>query len=203
MSDAVEHTAKALDEQRTKNPEFRDYLVNEVAVSTFAALDSDSLQQFRRSLDLLLDGALELGADSGLLAYRGGLGHGSSSESIEAWSALDVDRLRKLFGVGEQDAVQCTASLPDGNGVVSTDGKHVALFEGAALALNIAVKIGADHFVSGGFPDSMQATPARRSASRSATRRSSSRPSPYRRTSYPALRAGSAWWSSSFNFGRS
>ena len=134
-----------------RNPEFRDYLVNEVAVSTFAAFDSGSLQQLRRSLDLMLDGALELGADSGLLAYRGGLGNGSSSESIEAWSALDVDRLRKLFGVGEQDAVQCTASLPDGNGVVSTDGKHVAIFEGAPLTLNIVVKIGADRFVSGEF----------------------------------------------------
>ena len=149
--DAVERTAKALDEQRTKNPEFRDYLVNEVAVSTFAALDPGSLQQLRSSLDLLLDGALKLGADSGLLAYRGGLGNDSSSASIEAWSALDVDRLRKLFGVGETDIVQCTASLPEGNGVVSTDGKHVAIFEGAPLALNIAVKIGADRFVSGDF----------------------------------------------------
>ena len=62
-----------------------------------------------------------------------------------------MDRLRKLFGVGEQDAVQCTASLPEGNGVVSADGKHVAIFEGAPLALNIAVKIGADRFVSGDF----------------------------------------------------
>ena len=110
---SVVRTAKALEEQRTTNPEFRDYLVNEVAVSTFAALDSDSLQQLRSSLDLLLDGAFQLGADSGLVAYRGGLGNGSSSASIEAWSALDVDRLRKLFGEGEQDAVQCTASLPD------------------------------------------------------------------------------------------
>ena len=148
---SVVRTAKALEEQRTTNPEFRDYLVNEVAVSTFAALDSGSLQQLRISLDLLLDGALELGADSGLLAYRGGLGNGSSSASIEAWSALDVDRLRKLFGEGEQDAVQCSASLPDGNGVVSTDGKHVAIFEGAPLVLNIAVKIGADRIVSGDF----------------------------------------------------
>ena len=81
----------------------------------------------------------------------GGLGNGSSSASVEAWSELDVDRLRKLFGVGEQDAVQCTASLPDGNGLVSTDGRHVVIFEGARLALNIAVKIGADRFVSGDF----------------------------------------------------
>ena len=149
--DAVERTAKALDEQRRKNPEFRDYLVNEVAVSTFAALDSSSLKQLRRSLDLLLDGALELGVESGLLAFRGGLGNGSSSASIEAWSALDVDRLQKLFGVGEKEAVQCTASLPDGNGIVSTDGKHVAIFEGAPLVLNIAVKIGSDRFTSGDF----------------------------------------------------
>ena len=148
---AVERTAKAFDEQRTKNPEFRDYFVNEVAASTFAALDSVSLQQLTRSLDLLLDGALKLGADSGLLAYRGGLGKGSSSASIEAWSALDVDRLRRLFGVGEQDVVQCTASLPDNNGVVSNDGKHVAIFERVPLELNIRVKISADHFVSGDF----------------------------------------------------
>ena len=148
---SVVRTAKALEDQRRTNPEFRDYLVNEVAVSTFAALDADSLQQLRSSLNLLLDGALELGAGSGLLAYRGGLGNGSSSASIEAWSALDVDRLRELFGESEQDAVQCTASLPDATGVVSTDGKHVAIFEGAPLALNIAVKIGADRFVSGCF----------------------------------------------------
>ena len=149
--DSVARTAKALEEQRTTNPEFRDYLVNEVAVSTFAALDSGSLQQLTNSLDLLLDGALELGADSGLLAYRGGLGNGSTSASIKAWSALDVDRLRKLFGVGEPGTVQCTVSLPEGNGVVSTDGKHVAIFEGAPLALDIAVKIGADRFLSGDF----------------------------------------------------
>lgn len=149
--DAVELTAKAFDEQRTKNPEFRDYLVNEVAVSTFAALDSDSLQQLTTSLDLLLDGALELGADSGLLAYRGGLGNGSTSATIEAWSALDLDRLRKLFGVGEQDIVQCTASILDGNGVVSTDGKHVVIFEDVPLALNVRVKIGSDRFTSGDF----------------------------------------------------
>ena len=149
--DSVVRTAKALEEQKTRNPEFRDYLVNDVAVSTFAALDSGALQRLTSSLDLLLDGALELGADSGLLAYHGGLGNGSSSASIEAWSALDVDRLRKLFGVGEPDAVHCTASLPEGGGVVSTDGKHVAIFEGARLALNIAVEIGADRFVSGDF----------------------------------------------------
>ena len=149
--DSVVLTAKALEQQRATNPEFRDYLVNEVAVSTFAALDSGSLQQLTSSLDLLLDGALELGADSGLFAYRGGLGNGSSSGSIEAWSALRVDRLRKLFGVGESGAVQCTALLPEGNGVVSTDGKHVAIFEGAALALNVSVKIGAEQFVPGDF----------------------------------------------------
>ena len=149
--DAVKRTAKALEEQRTKNPEFRDFLVNEVAVSTFAGLDPGSLQQLTRSLDLLLDGALELGADSGLLAYRGGLGNGSTSGSVEAWSALDVDRLRKLFGVGEQDEVQCTASLPDGGGVVSTDHKHIAVFGGMPVELKIAVKIGTDRFASGGF----------------------------------------------------
>ena len=125
--------------------------MDEVAPNTFAALDPASLKQLTESLDLMLDGALELGADTGLLAYRGGLGKGSSSATIDAWSALDVDRLRKLFGVGERDEVQCTASLPDGNGVVSTDGKQAAIFEGAPLTLNIAVKIGADRFESGGF----------------------------------------------------
>ena len=58
--DSVVSTAKALEEQRRTNPEFRNYLVNEVAVSTFAALDPGSLQQLRSSLHLLLDGALEL-----------------------------------------------------------------------------------------------------------------------------------------------
>ena len=53
--------------------------------------------------------------------------------------------------MGEKDDVQCTASLPDGNGVVSTDGKHVAIFEGTPVELEIAVKIGADRFASGGF----------------------------------------------------
>ena len=149
--DAVKRTAKALHEQRTKNPEFRDYLVNEVAVSTFEALDPGSLEQFRSSLDLLLDGALKLGAGSGLLGYHGGLGNGSSSRTIQAWSALDVDRLRKLFGLGGQDVVRCTAFLADGDGVVSTDGKQVAIFEGASLALNVAVKIGPDRFVPGNF----------------------------------------------------
>ena len=149
--DSVVSTVKALEEQRSTNPEFRDYLVNEVAESTFATLDPGSLQQLRSSLDLLLDGALELGADSGLLAYRGGLGNDSSSASIEAWSALDVDRLRKLFGVGEPDGVQCTVTLPEGCGVVSTDGKHAAIFQGATLALNVAANIGADRFTSGDF----------------------------------------------------
>ena len=149
--DAVERTAKALEEQRTKNPEFRDYLVNEVAESTFAALDSDSLRYLQRSLDLMLDGALELGADSGLLAYRGGLGQGSSSGNVEAWAALDVDRLQTLFGVDEQDELQCTVSLPEGSGVVSANGKHVAIFNGVPLTLDISVKIGSDHFQSGDF----------------------------------------------------
>lgn len=149
--DAVTRTAKALNEQRKKNPEFRDYLVNEVAGSTFAALDPGPLQRFKGSLNLLLDGALELGADSGVLAYRGGLGNGSTSESVEAWSALDVERLRKLLGVGERDAVRCTASLPEGKGVISTDLKHVAIFEGVPLQLDVAVKIGVDRFVADDF----------------------------------------------------
>ena len=149
--DSVVLTAQALEEQRTTNPEFRDYLVNEVAVSTFAALDSRSLQLLTRSLDLLLDGAFELGAGSGVLAYHGGLGHGSTSATVKAWCALDLDRLEKLFGVGEHDAVQCTASLPDGHGVVSANGKHVAIFQGAALALNVRVKIASEHFLSGDF----------------------------------------------------
>ena len=149
--DAVVRTAKALEEQRRKNPEFRDYLVNEVAASTFAALDSRALDQFKRALDLLLDGAFDLGADAGLLAYRGGLGHGSSSESVKSWAALDVDRLRKLLGVDERDAVSCAVSLPEGCGVVSTDGKHAVIFEGKPLQLDVAVKIGADRFVVGDF----------------------------------------------------
>ena len=147
----VERTAKALEDQRKTNPEFRDYLVNEVAESTFAELDRSCLQRLTSSLDLLLDGALKLGAGSGLLAYHGGLGHKSSSSSIEAWCALDLDRLRKLFGVDGSDTVQCSVYLPEGRGLVSTDGKHAALFEGATLALDISVKIGADRFVSGDF----------------------------------------------------
>ena len=149
--ESVALTAQALEDHRRTNPEFRDYLVNEVAVSTFASLDSSSLQLLTRSLNLLLDGTFELGADSGVLAYRGGLGHRSTSATVEAWSVLDLDRLQKLLGVGEHDAVQCTASLPDGNGVVSSDGKHVALFEGATLVLNVAVKIASDRFPSGDF----------------------------------------------------
>lgn len=149
--EAVKRTAKALNEQRTKNPEFRDHLVNEVAVSTFAALEPGPLQHLQRSLDLLLDGALELGADSGLLAYRGGLGKGSSSKTIEAWSALHVGRLQKLFGLGEQDSVKCIAFLPHGNGIVSTNGRYVAVFEGTPLPLNIAVKIESDSFAEGEF----------------------------------------------------
>jgi Holliday junction resolvasome RuvABC ATP-dependent DNA helicase subunit len=149
--DVVVRTAKALEDQRRKNPNFRDYLVNEVAASTFAALETDALEQLKTSLDLLLDGALELGADSGVLAYRGGLGNGSSSVSVHAWSALDVDRLMEILGVGERDTVRCTASLPEGGGVVSNDGRHVAIFEGVPLQLDVAAKIGEDRFVSGDF----------------------------------------------------
>ena len=47
--------------------------------------------------------------------------------------------------------MQCTASSPDGSGVVSTDGKQVAIFEGKPVELKIAVKIGAERFTSGGF----------------------------------------------------
>ena len=158
---AVERTAQAFAEQRTKNPEFRDHLVNEVAPSTFAALEPHVLQQLTSSLDLLLDGALALGVESGLLAYRGGLGNGSTSASIEAWSALDVDRLQRLLGVGGPDEVRCTAFLPEGNGVVSTDGKHVAVFRGRAGRTENRGQHRCSSLRIRRLPHSMQATSAR------------------------------------------
>ncbi len=149
--ESVKETANALQEHRTNNPEFRDYLVNDIAESTFASLDPDSLQKLKNSLHLLLDGALKLGADSGLLAYRGGLGNMSSSKSIKAWSSLHLDRLRKLFGVGKANKIKCTASLPAGNGVVSKDGKKAAMFQGQSLQLNVVAEISKDGFALGEY----------------------------------------------------
>ncbi len=147
--DVVVRTAKALDEHRRKNPVFRDFLVNEVAANTFAALED--LEDFQHALDLLLDGALELGVESRVLAFRGGLGPASTSASVANWRSLDVDRLRKLLGVGERDLIRCAASLPAGNGVVSADRRYVAIFEGTPLQLDIEAEIREDRFVPGTF----------------------------------------------------
>lgn len=148
--EVVARIAEALDEQRRRNPEFRDFLVNEVAVSTFAALDD--LGGFQHALDLLLDGALALGVESGLLAFRGGLGPRSTSASVENWCSLDVDRLSKLLGVvGERERIRCAVSLPAGRGVVSAEGKYAAIFEGTPLQLDIEAEIGEDRFVAGDF----------------------------------------------------
>ena len=94
---------RRLYEQRTKNPEFRDYLVNEVAREHVRITRSliDSSTSSVHSTCCWTEHS-ELGAGSGLLGYHGGLGNGSSSRTIEAWSALDIDRLRKLFGLGGQ-----------------------------------------------------------------------------------------------------
>ena len=59
------------------------------------------LRSSRDSLDLMLDGALELGADSGLLAYRGGLGKRVEFRTtIEAWSALNINRATEALRRG-------------------------------------------------------------------------------------------------------
>ena len=149
--DAVGRTARALEELRNRNPAFRDYLVNEVAEHVFASYDTFKLEQLKQSLDLLLDGALELGASSGVLAYRGGLGNKSSSSSVEAWSQLDIDILKKLLGVGEQEKIQCSILLLDEDGVISSDGKNVAIIEGSTVSLDVRGRIERDRFAAGGY----------------------------------------------------
>lgn len=148
---AVARTARALDVQRQKNPEFRDHLVRDVVPSTFAALDHSELPVLQNALELALDGVFALGVDSGVLAFRGGIGLGSTSESTINWRSLDIDRLKRILGVGEKDRVSCTASLPAGGGIVSADGRQVALFEGSLLQLDIEAEIGPERFVSGDF----------------------------------------------------
>lgn len=147
----VTRTARALDEQRQKNPEFRDHLVRDVLPSTFAALDHSELSVLQNALELALDGVFSLGVDSGVLAFRGGLGLESTSESTTNWRSLDIDRLQKILGVGAKDRVSCAASLQAGSGVVSQDGRHVVLFEGSYLQLDIEAEISPERFVPGDF----------------------------------------------------
>lgn len=143
LVESIGRVAGALDEQRQKNPEFRDHLVRDVAASTFASLGDAELTALQDALDLALDGVFELGPESGVLAFRGGLGVDSSSGSVSNWRELDIDRLQKLLGVGERDRIHCVASVPDGDGFVSSDGKHVAVFEGTPVQLDIDVELGA------------------------------------------------------------
>ncbi len=156
---AVAATAKALSQYRTNNPEFRDYLVNELVLSRFAEFNPESLERFRGALNLMLYGVLSLGEGSGVLAYHGGVGNSSTSATVESWLELDIDRLMKLFGVtagddgngGNQDRVHCRPVVADNHGIVSATGDRVALFEGAPLLLMVNVRINSDHFVEGHF----------------------------------------------------
>ena len=147
----VTEVAEKLGELRRRNPGFRDFLVNEVAPSIFAAIDD--LDAFQGALHLFLDGAFAHGVDSGLLAFHGGLGLRSTSASVKNWRCLDIDRLLELFGGRSEEVeyLRCTVSVPQGRGLVSADRKHAAIFCGVSVALNIDVGISKDRFVNGIF----------------------------------------------------
>ena len=149
--DSVVQTARAFVSQRSKNPTFREHLVSDIAPNRFSDLDSDSLDHLIRSIDDMLDGAFSLGVESRLLAYRGGIGVGSSSATVESWSSLCLDTLIRLFGTGESSKIQCTVTIQEGSGILSSDKKQAATFEGVSVYLEIGVKIDVSQFAIGEF----------------------------------------------------
>ena len=144
--DSVVETANALVMQRANNPMFRDHLVNEVAPTRFNDREPDSFSRLTTSIDLMLDGALSLGTESGVLAYRGGIGNGSQSPSIEAWTSLNLETLMVLFGTRESGSVQCKVSIQEGDGVVSNDGIHAVVFQGNPISLHVTANIATARF---------------------------------------------------------
>ena len=142
----VTEIASRLAKLRKTNPEFRKHLVDDVAPTTFAGIDD--LDEFRDALDLFLDGVFANGVDSGLLAFHGGLGPHSTTNGVNDWCRLDVERLRKLFGVRVGGALQisCKVSVPQGRGLVSADRNYATIFHGVSVNLNIDVKIGEERF---------------------------------------------------------
>ena len=147
----VAEIAQRLGELRKRNPDFRAVLVKEIAPSTFP--DIDDLEELQSALDLFLDGALAHGVDRGLLAFHGGLGARSTSDGVEDWRRLDIDTLRKLFGVGGAGKrhLRCTISISQGRGLVSSDGKHAAILHGVSVFLDIDAGIGEDQSVRDTF----------------------------------------------------
>ena len=145
----IEGCTRSFDAMRQQDPGFRDHLTQEVLPNTFASHHDrlglvDAVQR-------MLDGALELGPDSGLLGFRGGIGQNSTSESTQNWSLLDEETLCKLFGVGkEKDTVGCRIlPHPAGRGVVSTDGKAAAVFDGDGMTIEIEVEASEGDFLPG------------------------------------------------------
>ena len=132
---AVTDTAGAFVSQRSKNPTFREHLVSDVAPTRFLDFDPDSLALLIESIDLMLDGAFSLGVECRLLAFRGGIGVGSSSATTESWSLLCLDTLIRLFGTGESSTIQCNISIQEDSGVLSSDRKHAAVFEDIPIHL--------------------------------------------------------------------
>ena len=148
-TDAVRRAARALEDLRSKNPEFRSYLVDEVAPSRFAA--RSDLPTLRDALHLLLDGCLELGVESGVLAFRGGLGQTTPVPFADHWRTLDLGTLEQLLGVGQADQVSARLGLPAGRGVLSLDRKQAAVFQGTVVEVAITAEVPPDRFTPGEF----------------------------------------------------
>ena len=145
----VVRVAKALDELRRQNPEFRSFLIEEVAATRFAA--REDLIEIQAALGLMLDGVLEHGVESGVLAFRGGLGNTASGASVSDWKLLDLGLLEELLDVGQPEQLSCRISLPKGGGVLSADQKQAAIFAGAEVRLEVELEIPPDRFVQGEF----------------------------------------------------
>ena len=146
----VKESARKLDELRTKDSGFRAHIIDEVIPSVFDShSDVASLQD---AVQRMLDGALSLGVDSGLLAYHGGLGYGSTSENTESWRLLDVDTLCKLFGARQEAVISCEIRRPQpSQGFVSADNKSAAIFAGANLEIGIQAEVSEADFVEHGM----------------------------------------------------
>ena len=145
----VVRCTRSFDTMRQQDPRFRDHLTQEVLPNTFAS--HNDLLGLEDAVQRMLDGALELGPDSGLLGFHGGIGRNSSSESTQNWVLLDEETLCKLFGVGnETDVVRCRIlPHPAGRGVVSKDGKAAAVFDGDGVTIEIEVEAREGDFLPG------------------------------------------------------
>jgi DNA phosphorothioation-dependent restriction protein DptH len=145
----VKSVAAAMQDIRKQHPNYREYLIDDVAEEQFQG--KGWLAGFQEALDSLFDGLSAPGLEEGLLAFSSGLGARSVRPDVGHWHQLSLERLKQLLGVSGEDELTVEAHLEGEAGLVCLSPLQVLRIQGTPVILSISTKIEPKRFTEGQY----------------------------------------------------